>query len=465
MKRLKSFLIVAIMAILAICPQMFTNKKASAASRLVGYDVFAEELEVVLDEFCEFKTRIAGSDNEKLAAEFIYNYLLSIPNVNPISNASTSIGVQEFTFLSDYTGSYQKSQNIVFRYVSAPDSKKKVVLACHYDAPAFYDEVKGEYVSNENDALNASAGSVATLLLLANHLSTQVLPYNVEFVFFGAGESSFAGSDFYVDGISNDEAENILCMINIDKISLGDELYFYVDEIETSFSKYISSLFETSRIGTRKVNVANLSKTIVGQNELGLTYSHIAMSSDNIKFMKRKIATVNLFAGAYSDGLVLGRREYKDKSNITYSKFDTRAYISATYGSDVVAKNLYRAFETIEQIMMDDAFLANTTGSYNQTSWFYSVFANQKLVLLISAIAFILVIMIAMYVHYKLTVKSYFANIEMEFLSSVVKITEHIDAEGKDKNVPKVISQVIAKDIKKNKTLNPEKKDKDKDSK
>ena len=54
----------------------------------------------------------------------------------------------------------------------------------------------------------------------------------------------------------------------------------------------------------------------------------------------------------------------------------------------------------------------------------------------------------------------------MEFLSSVVKIAENIDTDGKDKNVPKVISQVIAKDIKKNKTLNPEKpKDKDNNSK
>lgn len=464
MKRLKSFLIVAIMAIFAICPRVFTNKNATAASSLVGYDKFSEDLELILDDFCEFKTRIAGSDNEKKAAEYIYNYLLDVPYLNPISNSSTKIGVQEFTFLSDYTGNYQKSQNIVFRYSPATDSKKMVILGCHYDAPAYFDEVKGEYVSNENDALNASAGSVATLLMLASNLSTQKLPFNVEFVFFGAGESSFAGSDFYVDGISNEEANNILCMINIDKVSLGDELYFYIDEIETSFSKYITSLFETARIGTRKVNVSNLSKALIGQNELGLTYSHIGMNSDNIKFMKRKIATVNLFAGAYSDGLVLGRREYKDKANVTYSKFDTRAYISATYGSDVVAKNLYRTFETVEQILMDENFLANTTGSFNQTNWFYQIFANQKLVLLISVIAFILVIIIAMYVHYKLTVKSYFANVEMEFLSSVVKITEHIDAEGKDKNVPKVISQVIANDIKKNKTLNPEKKDKDKES-
>ena len=112
----------------------------------------------------------------------------------------------------------------------------------------------------------------------------------------------------------------------------------------------------------------------------------------------------------------------------------------------------------------DKTFVANAVGSYNQTSWFYSIFGNQKLIIMLTAIVFFVILAIAIYIHYKLTVKSYYANVEMEFLSSVVKITEHIDGEGKDKNVPKVVSQVIANDIKKNKTLNPEKpKDKDKD--
>ena len=67
-----------------------------------------------------------------------------------------------------------------------------------------------------------------------------------------------------------------------------------------------------------------------------------------------------------------------------------------------------------------------------------------------------------------MTAKSYYANVEVEFLTSVVKIAEHIDAEGQDKNIPKVVGQVIANDIKKNKTLSPEKpkdNDKNKDSK
>ena len=44
------------------------------------------------------------------------------------------------------------------------------------------------------------------------------------------------------------------------------------------------------------------------------------------------------------------------------------------------------------------------------------------------------------------------------------EISDQIDKNGKDDSVAKVVSQVIANDIKKNKTLSPEKpKDKDKD--
>ena len=129
----------------------------------------------------------------------------------------------------------------------------------------------------------------------------------------------------------------------------------------------------------------------------------------------------------------------------------------------MIEKNLYQVFETVERILTDKTFVASATGSYNETGWFYAIFANQKLIVMLTAIVFFVVLAIAIYIHYKLTVRSYYANVEMEFLSSVVKITEHIDGEGKDKTVPKVVSQVIANDIKKNKTLSPEKpKDKDK---
>ena len=51
---------------------------------------------------------------------------------------------------------------------------------------------------------------------------------------------------------------------------------------------------------------------------------------------------------------------------------------------------------------------------------------------------------------------------EVEFLSSVVKISDHVEKGPESKDVAKVVGQVLANDIKKNKTLKPEKKKKEK---
>ena len=67
--------------------------------------------------------------------------------------------------------------------------------------------------------------------------------------------------------------------------------------------------------------------------------------------------------------------------------------------------------------------------------------------------ALIVFIVVAMFVHYKLSIKAYHANVEVEFLSSVVKISEQIDQTGIDPSVPKVVSQVVAHDIKKDKII------------
>lgn len=466
MKKIKSLLMVLVMlAALFFAPISVINKTANAVRTKVSYEEFSAEINSNLANICGFTGRIAGSANEAETALYLQQYLMGITNISAVTNASTNEGVQQFEYMSNLTGTYQKSQNIVFRYTAPAETKKTVILGCSYDVPYYYSDEVQDYVSYGNDALNSSSASVATLMALAKFLPEYGFSYNIEFVFFGAGEESLAGSNFYTDGIADTDAENVLCMINLDKVALGEDLYFYIDEVESDFSKYISSLFDTSKIGTKKVDVVNLNKTSFIDNGLGLTYSHIALDSDNVNFMRRKIATINLFAGDYDDGLVFGRCEYASKGVITYSKFDTIEYIKANYGADVIEKNLYQVFETIERILTDKNFVSTCSVSYNQTSWFYSIFGNQKLVIMLTAIVFFVVLAVAIYIHYKLTVKSYFANVEMEFLSSVVKITEHIDGEGKDNNVPKVVSQVIANDIKKNKTLNPEKpKDNEDDS-
>ena len=421
---------------------------------VLPFNDYKAHIQPFLNDFCAFKTRIAGSENEKNAAIFIKNYIeTNISGVSAVTDTSTVSGIQTFKFVSNNTGLYETSQNVIFRYTPAQSTNKKVIICTNYDAPQKYDAETGKFVSFDNDALNTSAASVAALVMLAKTLPELHLNFNIEFVFFGAGEMNQEGSKFYTNGLSSDETENILCVINLDKIALGEKTYFYIDEVSTKFSDYVAGV--TTGFA-KEIDLVHLAKIETG-GELGLTYSHVANSSDNVKFMKRGITTINFFAGSYETGVSMGLCEYVGKPVLSYTDKDTIEYILATYGENAIYENLYNVSCCVESLLNDSNFVSQTMAARGQTKWFYNVFANRQLVVFVTAVAFIVTIIVAMFIYYKLTVKSYYANIEIEFLSSVMKISEQIGDGSDEKEVAKVVSQVIAGDIKKNKTLSPEK--------
>lgn len=443
--------------LMVFSPFCLNTRQAKASNVTMTYADFSTQLNDILIELSDYKARIAGSEDEKLTADFILEYLETNTMLQFKNDLSTVNGVQTFEFLNKYTGIYEKSQNIIYEYKATKETKKKVILTTNYDAPVTYDAEKEEFVSFENDALNTSMASVASLLLLAKTLPTLNLSYNLEFVFLGAGENDFAGSTFYLNGVSDEVAQETLCVINLDKIAVGKNVYFYMDEVSTKFSKYVNN---TSSSLMSEVNLIHLNKTAYVENKLNLGYSHIALASDNVNFMSRGIATINLFSGEYEDGLIIGLNEYNGKEVVSYTKNDTIEYIKKTYGDDSIADNLYKVSLAIENLLTDSKFVEMASGTFNQNSWFYFIFANENLVLYLSFIAFVIILIVAMYIHFKLTKKSYYANIENEFLTSVVKISDQLDKNAEDKEIVKVVGQVIANDIKKDKTLKREKKKK-----
>ena len=423
-----------------------------------SYSDYVDEANQIFAGIAEFAGRVAGSETENKASMFIHNNLKSNATMLlPKEDSSTKDGIQKFQFFNEYTSSYNTSQNIIFEYKAPTETKKKVILACSYDSPYRYDIEKDKYIAYAKDAINTSSGSVVALLMLARSLPTLNLNFNIEFVFFGAGEIGCAGSEFYLNGVSEDEAKNTLCMINLDKIALGQNSYFYIDEISTNFSKYVSNVCSKF---VREVNLVHLNKSEHVENKLNLGYSHIALDSDNVNFMSRGITSINFFAGDYETGIVLGLNEYNGKAPVSYTENDTIEYIEKTYGENVVNDNLYKINLAVETLLTDFDFEKMSAGTYKQNSWFYALFANEKLVIYFSFLTFALILIASMYIYFKLTVKSYYANIETEFLTSVVKIADQIDQNAENKDVAKVIGQVIANDIKKDKTLKRERKKK-----
>lgn len=461
MKKLLSFILLSLLIIVGFIPGFDLHKIACAEN--LSSSLNNTYINQILVEFSEkFTNRQAGTDGEVQAANYIKEKLdqisLENSNFNPLNSTSTNNGVQEFLFKSKFTGQNAKSQNLIYSYKTSEQTDKKVILACNYDNIAFK-LADMEYQIVESQGVNSSAGSVAVLLSISNSLSQLNLPYNVDIVFFGAGESYNAGSNFYTTGILHEEKENILCMINIDNIALGQNLYFYVNEYSTNFEEFISNSLRKNKQKIEKINTVNLGKVLLDyENELGLTYNHIAMNSDHINFMKNGITTINLFAGDYNEGIIYGRSEYLNQDVLTYTKDDNLDVINEKYGISVVENNLKDVNNAIILLLQDENFVNECISAQNSTKCFYSIFGNQKFIAYISAVVLIVIIGLVSYLKMRYSILSCKSNLEPEFLSTVISISQNIDSECKDENVPKSVSQLVAHDIKKDKVIKVKKK-------
>jgi hypothetical protein len=455
MKKIIKVISSVLAALLVLFSFEFITPSKTLAASVQSSSVFETTANAILNGFVTFDSRVAGTEGEKNASEYIKNYLDTETSLTPKNDAYVTDGVQSFTFESTFTSLFEKSQNIIYTLSSSQTTEKKIILACSYDAVAYKENsymLASDIVSSESVA--GSAGSVATLLALAKFLPSLSLKYNVEVVFFGAGESNNAGSNAYARGISDEEKENIVCAINLDKIAVGKNVYFYVDEIENAFSKLVSKISSENKLKTTNIDTYHLNKQILSEeNELGLSYTHIALNSNNYTFKKTGIQTLSLLAGDYSDGVVIGRSEYEGYDAVCYTQNDNREYITKTYGDDAISKNMYEVYKLVCLTLTDADLETAVAGAAQTSSWFNAIFANPNLPFYLTVVAFIIFVIIAMFVYYKLSIKAYNANVEIEFVSTVMKISEHIEGENINEETAKAISQKIAGDIKKDKTI------------
>ncbi len=98
------------------------------------------------------------------------------------------------------------SQNVVAAKPSQGD--RIVVLGAHYDGVA------------DTQGANDNGTGIVSLLLLAEELAAQDLPFDVRFVFFGVEEVGLFGSKHYVESLSETERSKHVAMLNFD--AMGD---------------------------------------------------------------------------------------------------------------------------------------------------------------------------------------------------------------------------------------------------
>lgn len=105
------------------------------------------------------------------------------------------------------------SQNIIGTLPAQRRAKKAetIVIGAHYD-------------SVDTPGANDNASGTATMMEIARVLSKEKLAYDIKFIAFGAEEIGLVGSYNYVSSLNKKELDNIVAMINLDMVGVGDTI-------------------------------------------------------------------------------------------------------------------------------------------------------------------------------------------------------------------------------------------------
>ncbi|WP_432662435.1 M20/M25/M40 family metallo-hydrolase [Wukongibacter baidiensis] len=160
------------------------------------------------------------------------------------------------------------SQNVIGTLPASRGNGKKaqtIVIGAHYDCV-------------DTPGANDNASGAATLLEVARVLSSKKMAYNIKFIAFGAEEVGLVGSYEYVSSLSESELGDIVAMINMDMVGVGDTMgVMTLTEDSVSF-------------------VADLAETYI--KEFGHKYERSASSrSDHAPFEEAGIPVVFLNYG------------------------------------------------------------------------------------------------------------------------------------------------------------------------
>jgi Zn-dependent M28 family amino/carboxypeptidase len=157
-----------------------------------------EHIRVLSDEI---EKRVAGTEGEASAKEYIYNQF---------NELGFETIIQDFTYGKSIK---RHSSNVIA--IKPGKSDEVVIVGAHYDA------VSAGKGTDDN------ASGVGVMLEVAEVLKTIKTPYTIKFVAFGAEEVGLLGSKYYVSQMSQEDIDNTIAMINLDSLAVGDKMYVY----------------------------------------------------------------------------------------------------------------------------------------------------------------------------------------------------------------------------------------------
>ena len=162
---------------------------------LITPDELADRVALLAEEI---GTRTAGSAEEKAAADLI---------AAEFEAMGYDVVQQTFPLENDRT-----SQNVI---ATRPGEGPAIIIGAHYDCVA------------AGTGADDNASGVAVVLTVADLLQEVETTAPLTFVAFGSEEIGLVGSTFFAESLGDDLADNVMLMLNIDTVGIGDDFNVY----------------------------------------------------------------------------------------------------------------------------------------------------------------------------------------------------------------------------------------------
>ena len=103
--------------------------------------------------------------------------------------------------------------------------------------------VVGAHYDTVPDSIGASDNSsgMGALLAIAEQTADRSFPFTLRFIAFGSEETGLHGSENYVEGLSDEELEEIYLMVNMDSVGSGSRLLLFGDRWATGHVEEVAT--------------------------------------------------------------------------------------------------------------------------------------------------------------------------------------------------------------------------------
>ena len=303
-------------------------------------DTVFENMQYLADNYPD---RTMGTEGELNTAKYLASRLSSFGYTSEYS-CDEGEGLQRFRVSNTrYDGSTVSDinvYNVIFTKKAWNSSKGVILLSAQYDN--LYQEKRGDETWKADGSYESGSGT-ATLLALAEIMSTIDCSYDVTFAFFTGGCYGWEGASQYVDSLKNSDFENIKLNINFSMLGGGDILYLYTGETVSDFGEYLRSASNGLMSNPKDKNVAPWSM----EADSKYPYTHIGMMGNQYFLMNRNVPTANFTAHNWSCNDNPFLTEMQGKGNVYHTSDDTLSNMIERKGEDDIKAMLNDVVNTV----------------------------------------------------------------------------------------------------------------------